>query len=148
MNTRHSLWIDRGLLLVRVALGFVFVMHGGQKLFVFGHAGVTGFMTSLGIPFPDVSAVLVTAVELGGGLALLAGAFTRVAAFLIAGNMAVATLTAHLPNGFFLPAGYEYAVTLMLVSGAVMMMGAGAYSVDSLLAGRGPAEAPAYKRAA
>ena len=146
--TRHSLWTDRGLLLVRVALGLVFVMHGGQKLFVFGHAGVTGFMTSLGIPFPAVSAVLVTAVELAGGLALLAGAFTRVAALLIAGTMAVAIVTAHLASGFFLPAGYEFALTLMLASGALTMTGGGAYSVDALLDRTQAPAAPVLKRAA
>ena len=147
-DTRHSQWTDRGLLLARIALGLVFVMHGWQKLFVFGHAGVTGFMTSLGIPFPAVSAVLVTAVELAGGLALLAGAFTRVAAFLIAGNMAVAIVTAHLANGFFLPSGYEFALTLMLVSGALMLTGAGAYSVDARLSRPAPVVARDLKRAA
>ena len=132
MTSRHSLWIDRGLLLIRIAVGLVFVMHGGQKLFVFGHAGVTGFMASLGLPFPAVNAALIMAVELGGGLALLAGAATRVAAVLIAGAMAVATVTAHLANGFFLPNGYEFALTLGLVSLAVAMTGAGRYSVDAL----------------
>ncbi len=148
MTTRHSLWIDRGLLLVRIALGLVFVIHGGQKLFVFGHAGVTGFMGSLGIPFPAVSAVLVTAVEFGGGLALLAGAFTRVAALLIAANMAVAIVGVHLAHGFFLPTGYEYALTLLLVSGAVVMMGGGAYSVDALLTRNRGGEVAAHRVAA
>ena len=78
---------DWGLAILRVVVGFTFFMHGWQKLFVFGHAGVTGFMTQLGIPFPAVSAVLVTAVELAGGLALLFGAFTRVAAEQMDGRM-------------------------------------------------------------
>ncbi len=148
MDYRHSRWIDRGLLLLRVALGVVFVMHGGQKAFVYGHAGVTGAMAALGLPFPGLNATLITTVELGGGLALLAGLFTRPAAFLIAGAMAVATVTAHLANGFFMPTGFEYTLTLMLASLAILMTGPGAYSVDSRLFGRTPAEAPAYRLAA
>ena len=132
--SRASAWIDRGLLLMRIALGVVFVMHGGQKLFVYGHAGVASGMAALGLPLPGLSAALITAVELGGGLALLAGAFTRVAAFLIAGAMAVATVSAHLSNGFFMPSGFEYTLTLMLSSLAVLMTGPGAYSVDDILA--------------
>lgn len=141
-------WIDRGLLMMRIAIGLVFVMHGGQKLFVFGHAGVAGGMAALGLPLPGLSAALITAVELGGGVALLAGAFTRTAAFLIAGAMAVATVSAHLAGGFFLPSGFEYTLTLMLTSLAMLMTGPGAYSVDSAWAGRRQTEAPAYRIAA
>jgi putative oxidoreductase len=133
-HSRASAWTDRGLLLMRIALGIVFVMHGGQKLFVYGHAGVAGGMAALGLPLPGLSAALITAVELAGGIALLSGAFTRVAAFLIAGAMAVATVSAHLSNGFFMPSGFEYTLTLMLSSLAVLMTGPGAYSVDAVLA--------------
>ena len=133
-RSRTSAWTDRGLLLMRIALGIVFVMHGGQKLFVYGHAGVASGMAALGLPLPGLSAALITAVELAGGIALLAGAFTRVAAFLIAGAMAVATVSAHLAGGFFLPSGFEYTLTLMLSSLAVLMTGPGAYSVDAVLA--------------
>lgn len=148
MRTRQSVWIDRGLLLVRVALAVVFIAHGAQKLFVVGYPGVTGFMASLGMPFPAVSAALLIAVELGGGIALLAGAFTRIVALLIAFNMIVATVTVHLANGFFLPTGYEFTLTLMLISAAVTMMGAGAYSVDAVWQGRHRREEPAVYKAA
>lgn len=148
MDTRHSRWLDRGLLLARIALGIVFVMHGGQKAFVYGHAGVTAGMASMGLPLPALSAALITIVELGGGIALLAGAFTRIAAFLIAGAMGVATVTAHLANGFFMPSGFEYTLTLMLTSLALVMTGPGAYAVDSLWQGRRKAEAEPYRLAA
>ena len=132
----HTTWTDRGLLLLRLAVGVVFVMHGWQKLTVFGLGGLTGFLTQLGIPFPGVNAVLLSATELGGGLALLAGAFTRVAGSLVAFSMLVAVVTVHLKNGFFLPNGYEFALTLLLANVALTMTGAGAYSVDGLIASR------------
>jgi putative oxidoreductase len=144
----HSAWTDRGLLALRIALGLVFIMHGGQKLFVFGHAGVTGFMTGLGLPFPALNAALITAVELGGGLAILFGVFTRVAALLVASAMAVATITVHLANGFFMPNGYEFTLTLLLAALSLAMTGAGRYSIDALGFRRGTAEASEYRRAA
>ena len=132
--TTRSHAIDRGLLFIRAALGIVFVMHGGQKLFQYGHDGVTGAMAGLGLPFPAVSAAAIIAVELLGGIALLTGTLTRVFAFLLAGAMGVATLTAHLANGFFLPTGYEFTLTLLLVNLGVMFTGAGAYSIDAMMA--------------
>lgn len=133
---KTTTWTDRGVLMLRLALGTVFVMHGWQKLAVMGHAGVAGFLTQLGVPFPGVSAALLIAVELGGGLALLAGAFTRVAGLLIAAAMLVAVVTVHLPNGYFLPNGYEFTLTLLLANLSVAMTGAGAYSVDRWLTSR------------
>jgi putative oxidoreductase len=119
-------------------------------LFVFAHDGVTAFMSSLGQPFPAVNAVLITAVELGGGLALLAGAATRSAALLIAGAMTVATITVHLPNGFFLPNGVEFAMSMGLVALSLAMTGAGRYSVDALVARRRTTTSPpqSYRQAA
>jgi putative oxidoreductase len=129
----NSVWIDRGLLLLRVALGLVFIAHGAQKLFVFGHGGVTGAMAALGIPFPSVNAVLVTLTEFGGGIALLTGAATRIAAAIVAFAMGVAVVTAHLPHGFFAPAGVEFPLTLLLANLTLVLTGAGRYSVDAWL---------------
>src|SRR5688572_30380529 len=105
---------DWGIAVLRVAVGGIFVAHGVQKLAVFGISGLAGFMSQLGIPFPTLSAVAVTAAELGGGLALVAGLFTRWAALPIAFSMAVAAVTVHLKGGFFLPDGIEYVLTLFL----------------------------------
>jgi putative oxidoreductase len=129
----HTPWIDRGLLALRGALGVVFAAHGAQKLFTMGIGGVAGFLGQLGVPLPGLSAALLTAVELGGGLLLLAGAVTRIAALLTAGAMTVAMLLVHAPNGFFLPNGIEFTFTLALASLALAMTGPGAYSVDEWL---------------
>src|ERR1041385_9083163 len=94
MNQRPGGWAEGpGLVPLRVVIGTVFLMHGQLKLFTMGIAGVTGFMASLGIPLPQVSAVVVTAVELLGGLAILLGFRARWAGLLLAFDMAVAIVT-------------------------------------------------------
>jgi putative oxidoreductase len=128
-----SVSLDRGLLLVRLALGIVFIAHGWQKLAVYGVSGVATGFGQLGFPLPMLNAVLITAVELGGGLLLIAGAGTRIVGALLAFSMLVATLVVHRAAGFFLPNGYEFSLTLMLVSLALTQTGAG-----PLLGGRPP----------
>lgn len=122
-----------GITVLRVAVAIVFLMHGGQKLFVFGFHGVAGFMGQLGVPAPSVAAVVVTLVEFFGGLALLFGVATRLSALLIAIDMLVAVTAVHLRHGYFLPAGFEYALTMLLTSIALILTGAGAASVDKLI---------------
>ena len=124
---------DLGLLLLRIALGTVFIMHGGQKLLGLGPTAVAGFLGTLGVPFPALNAWLVIAAELGGGLALLTGALTRLAGLATAFTMVVAIATVHGANGFFLPAGFEFVLTLLLASVAVVLTGPGAYSIDALM---------------
>lgn len=135
MSKLSSVSLDRGLLVLRIALGVVFVMHGWQKLAVYGISGVAGGFGQMGFPLPTANAVLITAVELVGGMMLLAGAGTRIVAALLAFAMLVATVVAHGSAGFFLPTGYEFALTLMLASLALTQTGAGRYSVDARFAG-------------
>ncbi len=128
MNNTRS-W---GITLARLAVGTVFLAHGAQKLFVFHFAGVIGFFTQAGIPLPAVSAVVVTLVEFFGGLALVLGLGTRIAAALIAIEMLGAIVLVHLKGGFFLPRGFEYAFTLLLVNAGLVLTGAGALALDNL----------------
>lgn len=122
-----------GTTVLRVVVGIVFLMHGGQKLFVLGFGAVAGFLEQLGIPAPMLAAVVVTAVEFLGGVALLLGLFARWAAIPLAINMLVAILTVHLRAGFFLPDGYEFALTLLAANLALALLGSGEASVDRLL---------------
>ena len=133
MNNSSSLQ-SRGLAVLRVILGVVFLMHGGQKLFIWGFHGVAGFLGGLGIPFPAFSGVVLTVVELLGGAALVLGLLTRWAALLLAVDMLVAILTFHLKHGFFNHnQGYEYNLTLALVALSFAINGAGPVSVDAAL---------------
>lgn len=125
---------DRALLVLRLAVALVFIAHGHAKLFGFGHAGVTGFFASLGIPLPGIAAWCVTLLEFGGGIALAAGLFTRVLASLFVINMVVAIVLAVLPKGFV--GGYELEFLLAMGSLALAFAGAGAYSMDARLAAR------------
>ncbi|MBI2526450.1 MAG: DoxX family protein [Candidatus Rokubacteria bacterium] len=122
-----------GLLPLRLVVGLVFLVHGAQKLFQFGLGGTAGFLGSLGVPAPTLAAVVVIAVELLGGLALISGAFTRVVALVLAVHMLVAIVLVHLTAGFFLPKGYEFALTLLGANLTLFLTGAGAASVDAAL---------------
>jgi putative oxidoreductase len=123
--------------LIRAIVGVVFLMHGGQKLFVWGGHNVAGFLGQLGVPIPSVSAVLLTFVEFLGGAALLLGLVTRWAALLLAIDMLVALILVHIKNGFFLPDGVEYPLTLLVANIALALSGSGALAVDKIIAGRG-----------
>lgn len=125
-----------GITVLRVVVGIVFLVHGGQKLFVWGFGGVAGFLGQVGIPAPMLAAVIVTLVEFLGGLALLLGLFTRWAAIPLAIDMLVAILAVHLKAGFFLPNGYEFALTLLAATVALSLLGSGEASVDGFLAKR------------
>lgn len=127
----HKLtWI--GPLLVRVAVGLVFVTTGWGKLHDLDT--VTEFFRSLGIPAAGFQAVLVSSIELVGGLMLIAGLGTRIASMLLVGVMAVALWTAkrgELHGVVELAGTIEVAYLVMFVWLAVY--GAGAASLDHLI---------------
>ncbi len=135
---------DRVLTLLRLALGIVFFAHGAQKMLGwFGGPGYSGTMRMFEqqMHIPAVFAFLAILAEFFGGLGLLIGLLTRVAAFGIAVNMAVAIGLIHRHVGFFMNwngtqqgEGFEFHLLALAALALVMIRGAGAYSLDHVVA--------------
>jgi len=135
-----------GALVARVVLGVIFIAHGGQKVAgLWGGGGleatIQSFQQHLGLP--AIVAILVAFTEFLGGMALVLGLLTRLAAVGIFVVMAGALITVHAHNGFFLNwflvpdqgHGFEYNLALMGMALALVCSGGGRFSVDELLAG-------------
>lgn len=129
-------------LILRLALAAVLFPHGAQKLLGwfggYGFDGTMGFMTSLGIPAGLALAAIAT--EFLAPVALLLGAGTRIAAAAVIGLMIGAVLTVHLPNGFFMNwsgaqagEGFEYHLLVIGMALALLVSGAGRWSIDRTL---------------
>jgi putative oxidoreductase len=126
-----------GITVLRVVVGLIFLLHGWQKLTQFTVTGFTGFLSELGIPGAGVAAIIVIALELIGGLALILGLGTRWLGVLFAITMLVALATVHLPNGFFAnDNGYEFVLLLGAASVALALTGGGAAALDDLVLNR------------
>jgi putative oxidoreductase len=122
--------------IVRIFTGIAFLMHGWQKVFQFGFPGVTGAFTKMGVPMPGVMGPFIALLELLGGVALIIGLLTRLAALGLMFDMLGAIVLVHLAGGYFLPAGYEYALLLFASCLALVVGGPGSLSVDAALASR------------
>lgn len=131
--------------ILRIALGVVVFPHGAQKLLGWyggwGYDATMSWFASIGVP--ALLGILAIAADFAGGLALIAGLGTRVAALGIAVNMLVATFLVHLPNGFFMNwsgtqkgEGYEFHILAFAMAIALVIGGAGRLSVDRALAKR------------
>lgn len=126
-----------GLLPLRVVVGVVFLMHGYQKLLVWGVGGVAGFFTQVGVPLPGVVAPVVSLVEFLGGLAILLGVYARWVGVALAIDMVGAILFARLKGGFFAPNGFEFELTLCGAALTIAAVGSGPLSLDRYLPRRG-----------
>ena len=119
-----------GIAIIRISIGLTFIMHGGQKLFIHRMDKVTMMMTANGLPVPRLCAILVSTAEFFGGIALVAGFYTRLAAAPMAFTMVVALLAVKLNGGYFLPDGYEYVLVLLAGSIALIFTGSGALAIN------------------
>jgi putative oxidoreductase len=118
--------------ILRVAVGVIMTVHGFQKLTDLA-ATEAGF-ANMGIPLPAVTALLATAGEFLGGLGLILGLLTRIAAFGVFCTMAVAVFFVHLPNGLLASNnGFEFPLTLLCAAFFFIAAGAGPISLDAWL---------------
>jgi putative oxidoreductase len=136
---------DRSLapLALRIPVGIIFMAHGAQKLFgSFGGHGLEGtgqWMASIGLEPGWLMALLAGGAEFFGGAALLLGLLVRPVSAVLAFTMLVAIFAVHFEHGLFLAnGGYEFALSLLAVSGALMISGAGRWSLDRYLVGLAP----------
>jgi putative oxidoreductase len=131
------------LAILRITLGIVFFAHGAQKMLGwfggYGFSGTMGFFThQMGIPAPF--AFLAICAEFFGGIGLILGFLSRIAAFGVFCNMVVAVMMVHRHVGFFMNwagnvkgEGFEYHLLALAVAVAIMLAGAGALSIDGYL---------------
>lgn len=138
---------DFAVTILRLLLGVVFFAHGAQKMLGwfggYGFSGTMGFFHQMGIP--TAFAFLAIAAEFFGGLGLIVGFLSRIAAFGIACNMIVAIVTVHAANGFFMNwagnqkgEGFEFHLLAIGLALLIMVKGAGPFSVDRALTAKLP----------
>lgn len=118
-----------GLFLLRAALGVMWIAHALMKVFVFSVPGFAGFLAKIGLP--SQLALPIIAVELIGGILILAGVYARQVAILLIPVM-LGAMNFHLPNGWVFSApggGWEYPAFLVVVSLVVALAGEGAFAL-------------------
>ena len=143
ISTENSVAIT----ILRLVLGIVFFAHGAQKMLGwfggYGFTGTMGFFTGA-MHIPAVFAFLAIAAEFFGGLGLIFGFLTRIAAFGITVNMLMAIAMVHHQFGFFMNwagtqkgEGIEYHLLTLALTIFLMIKGGGAFSIDRALSANG-----------
>ena len=135
---------DSATAILRFVLGVIFFAHGAQKMLGwfggYGFSGTMGFLTDV-MHIPVLFAFLAITAEFFGGLGLILGFLTRIAALGIFFNMVVAIAMVHYRFGFFMNwtgaqkgEGFEYHLLVLAITAFLMIRGAGAVSIDRVLA--------------
>lgn len=123
-------------LVVRAIVGTIMTAHGLQKLFA-GPANFGTGLAGLGVPLPTLMAFVVVFVELIGGILLILGLFSRLAALLLIIDLVVAILLVKVNVGFLSPegGGVGAELDLALIAGflAILLAGPGRLSLDRAL---------------
>lgn len=146
--------MNLGLFLLRLTVGGIFAVHGYSKLYGErevspaasrylgegyvqmtrpGRPAFSGMLREMGVPMPERIASFVSGVELYGGIALVLGLFTRLAALLLIGDMAVAIWRVHWRHGLVGPQGAEFPLSLLGACVALLVEGPGKLSMDWLM---------------
>lgn len=125
-----------GPVVLRLGAGITFVVHGYPKLFgpTPGPKGFAGYLKSLGIPNPQFMAYVVGVAEFGGGICLLLGLFTRLAALVLAVEFLVIILRVKWTKGFLMSTGgweWDWALLTMVLS--LLLTGPGRAALDNRL---------------
>jgi putative oxidoreductase len=144
MSTRitpfQATWAPRALGLLRIVTGYLFIAHGSAKLLGLPHIAMFDGLQAMSLPW--IAGVL----ELGGGALIVAGLFTRPAAFILSGLMAFAYFIGHAPQGnVLLPLlnQGELAVLYSFLFLFLSVVGGGDFALDNLRGrNRGGALAP------
>jgi putative oxidoreductase len=136
---------DWTIAVVRMVLGLIFFAHGAQKMLGwYGGSGLakTMRMFTEHVHLPSILAFLVIAGEFLGGVGLIVGLFSRIAALVIAVTMLGAIATVHFRFGLFLNwfgdqkgHGVEYHLLAIALAVVVVIKGAGAFSLDRVVYG-------------
>ena len=130
-SDRYPLVVDLALLVCRIALGVIFIAHGGQKLLgLWGGGGLAETVQHMGTPLGQ----LVSIGEFFGGLGILLGVLSRFSAFWLIVIMLGAIVQVHGKNGFFLQnKGFEYNVALMGLAAVILIAGPGSWALINML---------------
>ena len=146
----HRFALDRWALIpVRLIVGFGFMEHGFAKL-AKGPDAFANILEAMGVPGPHFMAWATILVEILGGLAVILGAFVRLASLPMAAVLLVAMFTVHLPYGFssiklnavtaagaqFGPPGYEVNLLYLACLAALVLGGPGPLAIDNLIGKR------------
>ena len=131
---------DLGLLVLRVVIGGVVMQHGLLKLGWVGKggsiAGVAGWFNGMGLKPGLWWALVAVAAEAGGGLLTVLGLGGPLGPAILAGDMVVVTIVAHVPQGFWAgggKVGWEFPLPLAAAGFAIALIGNGAWSLDAAL---------------
>jgi putative oxidoreductase len=132
-------YLDRlqplGLLALRLVLGAIMIAHGYGKVFHGGLAQHVHRVSSLGLP--GWLAYCSAFAEFFGGIAVIAGLFTRCFSLAILIDLMVAIWKIHWKNGMFGKGGYEFPLTLVTIAFALILFGAGPIAIDAIRVGGG-----------
>ncbi len=136
-----------GSLVLRLVLGVIMAFHGYSK--VVPHNALPGFVHMVAhMGLPPWMGYLAAFTELVGGILLILGLLTRIAAFAVAIDMAVAILKVHFHHGLVGQGGFEFPLSLFAIALMLVTTGGGLLALDSLVGGGSRRSVPARPRAA